>query len=473
MKAEMFIHDDFYLNDRLARDLYHQVAKQLPVIDFHNHLDPKVMAENRRFRNLADAWVLTDPYKHRAMRICGVPENGITGIDSDKEKFLNWAAVVPKTSGNPLFVWSALELKRIFGIDEFLSEKNSLEIWDTCNAILQQEGFSATDILKKFRVEKLCTSDDLLDDTGLHDLATRTQGIEVFPSIRGDSMLGFDQPYFHGWFKKLQEQTHQAIRTLEEYKAVILQKLDEFAAAGCRLADHSLDSGFDFDPPSEKQASLVYEDWLIGIQTDASDLACLKNHILLFLGQEYARRGWILQLHIGAHRFTSSRLRQLAGPSGGFAAIGNPCNIAGLCSFFDEMEKRDSLPKIILYSLNPADNKPFSTLTGSYSADGVPGIIRFGPAWWYNDQYEGIKSQLTDLAGYGLISQFIGMTTDSRSVFSFSRHEYFRRILCSIISGWVKEGNLPGDFLLLSGLVSDICYHNSKNFIFGPKMFSE
>ncbi len=467
MEAKKFINDNFYLKDQLAIELYHRAAKHLPIIDFHNHLNPKIISENRRFGNIAEAWVLTDPYKHRAMRICGIPESGITGNAPDKEKFLNWAATVPKTLGNPLFMWSALELKRIFGIDEFLNEKNAGKIWDLCNHQLKQEGYFATDILKKFNVEKLCTSDDLLDDTEQHKLATRAQGIEIFPSLRGDSMLAFDQPYFNNWFKVLQEQTNQTIKTLDGYKVAILQKLDKFAIAGCRLADHSLDSGFDFDPPSELQASMVFLNWLNGIQTNTGDLICLKNHLLLFLGNEYAKRRWILQLHIGAHRFTSSRLRQLAGPSGGFASIGNSCNITGLCSLFDELEKKESLPKIILYTLNPADNEAFSTLTGSYAEDGVPGKIQFGPGWWYNDQYEGIRSQLTNLASYGLISQFIGMTTDSRSVFSFSRHEYFRRILCNLIAGWVRNGNLPEDFGLLSGLVGDICYYNSKNYIFG------
>jgi glucuronate isomerase len=367
--------------------------------------------------------------------------------------------------GNPLFVWTALELKRVFGIDDFLTEKNATEIWDYCNVQLQLEGFGATDILKKFNVKTLCTSDDFLDDLTVHQKATNEQQIRIFPSLRGDSAVNIEQPGFKNWLEKLESQTSQKITNLEDFKSALIFCLDKFSEAGCKLADHSLDGDFKFVIPSEKSAAQVFEKWLKGIKPDENETDWFKNFILHFLGTEYARRGWILQLHIGAQRFTSSRLRKLAGPAGGYATMGNSCDISGLCLFLDELEKKDSLPKIILYTLNPADNEAFATITGSYSEDGIPGKIQFGPGWWYNDQYEGIRRQMTDLASYGLLSQFIGMTTDSRSVFSFSRHEYFRRILCNQVAEWAEKGIIPNDFEMLSNLVGDISYHNSKKYI--------
>ncbi len=458
-----FIHKNFYLKRPLAEELYHSYAKKLPLVDFHNHLNPEDLATNKKFANLAEAWLIHDPYKHRAMRICGVPENGITGNASEKEKFMNWAATVPKTLGNPLFLWNALELKRVFGIDEFLSEKNAGQIWEQCNIQLEQEGFGAADILKKFNTEILCTSDDLLDDLSVHQKATAEQQIQVYPSLRGDSAVNIEQPGFKNWLEKLEKITAQQIKTLDDFKSAITLQLDKFSEAGCRLADHSLDGGFQFEKSTEADAAKIFKNLINGNIPDKKELAGYKNFMLHFLGTRYSHRGWTLQLHIGAQRFTSSRLRKLAGPAGGYATMGNTCNIAGLCSFLDELEKKESLPKIILYTLNPSDNEAFATLTGSYSEDGVPGKIQFGPGWWYNDQHEGIRQHLTTLSSYGLLSRFIGMTTDSRSVFSFSRHEYFRRILCNLLAGWVDSGNLPNDTDLLSNLIKDICYNNSKN----------
>ncbi|MFW5756759.1 MAG: glucuronate isomerase [Tangfeifania sp.] len=460
---ENFIHKNFYLQSPLAEELYHTYAKDLPLVDFHNHLNPEDLATNKKFANLAEAWLIHDPYKHRAMRICGVPENEITGDASDEQKFLKWAETVSKTAGNPLFLWSALELKRIFGIDKILNKNNATQIWEQCNIQLQQTGFGAADILKKFNAEILCTSDDLLDDLSVHQKATADQQIKVYPSLRGDSAVNIEQPGFKNWLEKLEKITGQQIKTWDDFKSAITQQLDKFYEAGCRLADHSLDGGFKFKKSTEADASEIFKSFLSGNIPIEKEPTKYKNYMLHFLGTEYSRRGWTLQLHIGAQRFTSSRLRKLAGPAGGYATVGSSCDIAGLCSFFDEMEKKDRLPKIILYTLNPSDNEAFATLTGSFSEDGVPGKIQVGPGWWYNDQYEGIRQHLTTLSSYGLLSQFIGMTTDSRSVFSFSRHEYFRRILCNQLAEWVDRGKLPNDTDLLSNLIKDICYNNSKN----------
>lgn len=460
---EQYIHKNLFLKSSLAEELYHSHVKNLPVLDFHNHLNPKSLSTNKRFENMVEAWVLFDPYKHRAMRICGVPENEITGDASDKKKFKNWAGVLPKTIGNPLYLWSALELKRIFGIDEALSEKNAEHIWDLCNYQLQQEGFGAADILKRFNAETLCTSDDLLDNLDIHQQATKNYEIEVLPSLRGDTIIAFDHPSYRNWFEELQKQSNQTIKNLDDYKAIIITHIGKFLEAGCRLADHSLDNGFIFDKPTESKASKIFNKWLDNNELNIEEVIQLKSHLLLFLSRQYAKHKWTLQLHIGAQRVTSTRLRRLAGSAGGYAAIGNSCNVVDLCTFFDELEKKSGLPKVILYALNPADYEVFATITGSYTEDRVSGKIQFGPAWWYNDHYRGIKKHLSAISNYGLLSQFIGMTTDSRSVFSFSRHEYFRRILSNQIAEWVEQGNLPNDLELLSQLAKDVSYGNCKD----------
>jgi glucuronate isomerase len=461
--TKTYIHKNYFLRSLLAEELYHTCAKDLPIIDFHNHLNPKDLAVNKSFKNLTDAWLILDPYKHRAMRICGVPEDEITGGASDKQKFIRWAETLPKTLGNPLYLWSALELKRIFGIDEALNPNNAAGIWDQCNFQLQQEEFKAVGILKKYNTEIVWTSDDLLGDLDAHQKATAEQQIKLYPSLRGDSAVDIGHPDFRSWLEKLEMKSGQQIKTFDDFKASILIQLDKFSKAGCQLADHSIDGGFKFEFSAEADAAEVFKNLINGIIPDENKLIRYKNYMLYFLSTEYSNRNWTLQLHMGAHRFTSSRLRKLAGPAGGYAGMGNTCDIAGLCYFLDRLEEKGNLPNIILYTLTPSDNEAFATLTGSFTEDGVQGKIQFGPAWWYNDQYEGIRKQLTDLASYGLISQFIGMTTDSRSVFSFSRHEYFRRILCDLLAEWVNLGILPDDVELLSNLVKDICYYNSLN----------
>ncbi|MDQ6813942.1 MAG: glucuronate isomerase, partial [Bacteroidota bacterium] len=371
---------------------------------------------------------------------------------------------VSKTIGNPLFHWSCLELKRIFGIDEILSEKNADEVWNTCNKQLQNDGFGALDILHKWKAEIVCTSDDLTDNLELHKTASGNGGVKVLPSLRGDSIVAFDGPSSN-WMQKLSG-NDGAIKNLDDYKQAITQKLNDFNEAGCKLADHSLDAGFAFLLPTESVATILFENYLNDIPLNNREIVLLKSHLLVFLGTEYCKRGWVLQLHIGAHRYTSTRLRKLVGPAGGYATIGKTCDIESLCMFLDAMEQQELLPRTILYTLNPADNAAFATLTGSYAEDGVAGKIQFGPAWWYNDQYEGIRQHLVTLSSYGLLSHFVGMTTDSRSLLSFSRHEYFRRILCNVVGMWVDGGELPADNDLISQLIKDIAYNNSKKFIF-------
>lgn len=429
-----FIQDDFLLRSEVARRLYHGVAEGLPIIDFHNHLDAGDLADDRAYENLARLWVLNDPYKHRAMRIAGVPERLITGDAIDREKYDAWAATVPETLGNPLFHWTALELKRYFGIEELLSPESAGRIWDKCNGMLRGAGYSARGLIGRANVACLCTSDRPGDDLAAHarlagspitrgplpgapaDVrgagnSDRSVGVtRVLPSLRVDGVDGDDA-------------------------CAVVGFLDHFERMGCRLADHAV----------------------VGFDAGA----------LRVLGREYGRRGWILQLHIGAQRETSARLRRLAGPAGGYATIGDRCDIAGLCRFLDDLEGEGLLPRTILYPLNPADYAALATLTGSFAEDGVRGKIQLGPAWWYNDHALGIRQHLDALSQYGLLSAFIGMTTDSRSPLSMVRHEYFRRVLCDWLGERVERGEIPEDEGMLHGLVRAVGYGNAREWILG------
>lgn len=465
MKA--FLDQNYLLTNKISEDLYHSVAEGLPIIDFHNHLIPEYLSSNKKYNSLGELWVTGDPYKHRAMRIHGVPEDGITGSANDKEKYLNWVQTFPKTIGNPLFDWSCMELKRVFGINEILTERNAEEIWEHCNSLLQKEEYSSLYLLKKWHVELLCTSDDLLDNLNFHTHATNSEfGIRVLPSLRGDSIINFDSVSFSGWLAKLEEKSGINVTGLDQYKIAIVKCLDDFNERGCLLADHSLDAGFKFEFNTGLNPELLFKQLLSGEALTNIESYALKNYFLLFLGGEYSKRKWILQLHIGAQRFTSTRLREMVGPAGGYATIGETCDLTGLCCFLDLLEQKNQLPDIILYTLNPADNAAFATLTGSFSEDGKSGKIQFGPAWWYNDHYNGIKQHLQTLSVYGLLGHFIGMTTDSRSVLSFSRHEYFRRILCDEIGSLVENGRLPNDRDLLETLIKDVSYYNIKRSIY-------
>ena len=461
-----FIHDDFLLYNATGRQLYHEVAAGLPILDFHNHIDPAAVATNRQFQSIQEAWVAGDPYKHRAMRICGVPEQLITGDAPDFEKFMAWAKCLKKTIGNPLFHWSCMELQTIFGIEEILDENNAAQIWEKANALLAIDDFRVQAILKKFKAEMLCTSDDLADSLEHHQsFAGQNVGFQCLPSLRGDSIVAFSQDTFWDWLKKIEAQTENEILNLNSYKEAIETRLDFFQNSACLLADHSFDAGFQYQPVEEKEAGVLFEKLLAEKTLDPKSLLKLQSHLLAFLGKEYAARKWRMQLHIGAFRYTSTRLRNQVGGAGGFAAIGQTADIVALSRFLDDLDKEEKLPKMILYTLNPADNAAFASLTGSFSQDGVAGKIQFGPAWWCNDHYQGITEQLKTLASYGLLSTAIGMTTDSRSIFSMTRHDYYRRILCNLVGEWVESSQLPDDKDLIKNLIEDISYNNIKNWL--------
>jgi glucuronate isomerase len=458
--------NNFLLNNNISKDLYFEVAKGLKIIDYHNHLNPEAMASERKFDNITQLWIHDDQYKHRLMRINGIKEVYITGAASDKEKFLAWMRTFPKTIGNPLFHWTQLEISEIFSNQIDLMKDDPEILWDNFSTKLGNHGLSVIDILNKWNVEILCPSDDILDNLDSHVKTTKREtNISVLPSLRSDSILALESSLFLEWLKKMRALTGSEIKSLSDYEEAISLRLDYFVKGGCKLSDHGLDSGFIFKPTTVEVAAIIFAKKLKGESLTSSELLAIKSYLLQFLGVQYGKRNITMQLHIGAQRTTSSRLKGIAGKFGGFAAIGNPCDIESLTQYLDSLEKTGYLPNTILYTLNPADNERFATLTGSFSEDGVSGKIQFGPAWWFNDHFEGIKKQLTDVASYGILNSFIGMTSDSRSFLSLSRHYYFRRILCHLLGEWVDKGILPNDFELLAGLVKNVCYQNAKNLI--------
>lgn len=460
-----FLGDKYFLSNKISETLFFQIAQPLPIVDYHNHININDLANNKVFDNISQLWIINDPYKHRAMRINGVPEKYISGDASDKEKFIYWAKTVPKTMGNPLFHWSYLELNQVFGVQKILTESTAEEVWNTCNDQLQKKNFTAIPLLEMWNVDALCTSDNWFDDLSLHKKASSQAKFNAYPSLRSDNAVNIKMWKDTKFLSKLTEFTSIEIVDLSDFQSALKKQLDYFNINGCKLSDHAIDAGFLFTPISESKASILFKNWVFKKELTNDEIVQLQSYILTFLGKEYAKLGWTMQLHIGAHRHTSARLRNLAGAAGGYSAIGATANISSICSFLDTLELQQGLPKVILFTLNPSDNEAFATLTGSFSQDNTSSKIKFGPAWWYNDHFDGIKSNLLAIANYSLLSQFIGMTTDSRSILSFSRHDYFRRILCNIIGEWVEEGLLPNDMELLGDLITSICFTNSKKMI--------
>ncbi len=459
---QTWIHDDIFLTNPDARKLYHDVASDLPIIDYHNHLNPRDIADNRKFENIAQLWVVSDPYKHRAMRISGIPEKYITGDASDKEKFAAWARTVPQTLGNPLFHWSALELKYYFQIDTLLNKETAESIWNVCNERLISEDFKAVSLLKRCKVELLCTSDDLLDDFTVHrKINAQNHGFRVLPSLRGDSMLALNSD----WLEKLQTLTNAEIQCVDDYFAGIENRLNDLDEAGCLIADHALDNGFTFRTATKKDVAPIVQKWNGGFPLRVDSAAALKSFFLQYFAEHYSRLGWWMLLHLGAQRQTSTRLGNLAGSAGGYACMGDRPVIDQLCRFLDALERRHKLPRTILFNLNPNQNAALATITGSFAEDHIPGKIQFGPAWWYNDHKDGVEKHLLALSSYGLLSRFIGMTTDSRSILSLARHDYFRRILCNWIGKQIESGDMPKENTLIQTMIKNICYQNAKQWI--------
>ena len=460
-KPKPFMDDDFLLENAVAAALYHDHASQLPIIDYHCHLSPDDIAADRRFRNMTEIWLEGDHYKWRAMRSNGIPERYITGDASDEEKFGKWAETVPATLRNPLYHWTHLELQRYFGIREVLNPGSAADIYRRGNEVLQQPELSCRGILKKMRVEVVCTTDDPVDTLAAHQqihLDTK-----VVPAFRPDKAILIEREGFVDYIGKLEAASQVPIRSLAGLTDALSRRMDFFASLGCRLSDHGLERVYASDF-TEAEVDRILCKRLDGSPVSPEEAEVYQSAVLYVLCLEYARRGWTQQFHLGALRNNNRRLLQQLGPDTGFDSIGDFPQALALSRFLDRLDASDQLARTILYNLNPADNEVFASMIGNFNDGSVAGKIQWGSAWWFLDQKDGMEKQINTLSNLGLLSRFVGMLTDSRSFLSFPRHEYFRRILCNLIGRDVQNGELPHDMELLGGLVRDVCYHNAKNF---------
>ena len=464
-----FIHEDFLLQTRTARRLYHQFAEDEPILDFHCHLPPRDIAENRRFRNLFEIWLEGDHYKWRAMRSNGVAERFCTGDAAPFEKFQAWAATVPHTLRNPLYHWTHLELKRYFGIDELLDEASAARIWKKANEKLSAPEFNAQGILRKFDVRTLCTTDDPADDLGHHRaLAASALPTRVLPAFRPDKALTAHQPEpFNQWVDRLAGAAGVEIDSLGKFLDALRARHDSFHAQGCRLSDHGL-TQCPADFCSDRTAAEIFSRARGRKNISPAEHAQFSAFMMLFFGRLDAEKGWVKQLHLGALRNTNTRLLKQLGPDTGFDSIGDFPQAAALAQYLDRLDRENALPKTIIYNVNPADNYVFATMLGNFQGSGIPGKIQFGSGWWFLDQKEGIEWQLNALSNLGLLARFVGMITDSRSFMSYPRHEYFRRVLCNLIGRDVENGEVPNDDSLLGPMIRNICYRNAEQYFAFP-----
>ncbi len=466
-----FIGDDFLLSTRAARRLYHEHAKDMPIFDFHCHLPVQDIAENKRFRSLTEAWLGGDHYKWRAMRQSGVPERLITGDASDREKFMEWAAVVPSTIGNPLYQWTHLELKRYFGLTH-ASFRRHRQGRSTIAAasLLSTEGFQARALLSRMNVKVICTTDDPADSLEHHAAlaADPSFPVTVAPTFRPDAALGIENPaVFNAWVERLGRAAGVEIRGCKDLLAALKSRHDFFHAHGCRASDHGIEEPYAEDC-TDGEAERIFQAARRGASPDAGEIRAWRSVVSLALARMDAARGWVQQLHVGAVRNINTRSMRSLGRDTGFDTIGDAPIARPLARFLDTLDAAGALPKTILYCMNPADNAVMAAMIGGFPQEGVRGKMQFGSAWWFNDQKHGIEDQLRALADMGLLARFVGMITDSRSFLSFPRHEYFRRILCAMLGEGMEAGEIPADFNLVGGMVKDICFRNAQEFFSVP-----
>ena len=449
------INDNFILKNDTARKLYDTVAKELPIIDYHCHLVPALIAEDYRFDNVGELMLAGDHYKWRAMRSFGIDEKYITGDATWKEKFRAFAKMLPFAIGNPLYHWTHLELKRYFGVDEALTEANADEIYEHCSALLKTEAYSARGLIKMSNVEALCTTDDPID-TLEHHKKVRESGFEVkvLPTFRPDKAVNIHKETFLPYIEAT------GVKSFAELKQWLLDRIDFFHAEGCRLSDH----GLDFVPYAEGDAEAVFNKVMNGGVATPAEVDVYMTDLLKFFAREYAKRSWCMQIHFGAIRNNNSFMYKKLGADTGFDSIGDTSSTESLAKLMDSLAIESALPKTILYSLNPKDNYTLATLMGCFQAAPFRSKIQLGSGWWFNDQKDGMEEQLRAFGNLGVLGCFVGMLTDSRSFISYPRHEYFRRILCNLIGTWVEDGLYPNDEAALKEIISGICYNNAKKY---------
>lgn len=464
--AKAFMDDDFLLANETARTLYHEYAKQMPIIDYHCHLSPQEIWENKTYKTITEVWLYADHYKWRAMRAKGIEEKYITGDGDDYEKFLAYARTLPDAIGNPLYHWSHLELKRYFGIEEVLNEKTAPAIWERVNEQLNSAGFSARDFIKKSNVEVICTTDDPVDSLEYHIKLKQDTSfdVKVLPSFRPDKGLEINRETFLPWIRQLAEVSGQEIRNYSDFLAALRSRVEFFHEVGCRVSDHGLDYYVPYADATEDEVVAIFAKALKGEKVSHEEEMKHKTFTLIYLGKLYAEKGWAMQYHMNATRNNNKRLFRTLGPDTGFDAMGDSAIASPLSKILSALDEDDKLPRTILYSLNPSHNHVIAALIGCFQGGGIPGKIQFGSGWWFNDTKLGMIAQMSTLAEIGLLGRFVGMLTDSRSFLSFTRHEYFRRILCNLIGEWVENGEYPADMEQLGSLVQNISYNNARDY---------
>ncbi|MDR3665451.1 MAG: glucuronate isomerase [Ignavibacteriaceae bacterium] len=461
-----FISENFLLENKTAEHLYHNYAKHLPIIDYHCHLSVDEIAANKNFENLTKIWLNGDHYKWRAMRTNGVPEMYITGEASDWEKFLAWAKTVPYTLRNPLYHWTHMELKYPFGInDKLLNGDTARDIWEECNALLNTKEFYAKELIKKFNVETICTTDDPTDSLEFHkQLIEDKYEINILPAFRPDKARMIENiGLFNLWFNKLQEVTDIHVNNFRSYIDALRKRHNYFHDNGCRLSDHGLEITFSCDYTSE-EIEKIFSKVILNKELNRDDILKFNSAMLFEFGIMDSEKNWTQQYHIGALRNANSRMYNKLGPDTGYDSIGDFETARPLAKFLNRLDSNNQLAKTIIYNLNPADNELIATMIGNFQDSSVPGKIQFGSGWWFLDQKDGIERQLNVLSNMGLLSRFVGMLTDSRSFLSYPRHDYFRRVLCNLIGKDVENGLIPNSDELIVPVVENICYFNSKNY---------
>ncbi|WP_430967638.1 glucuronate isomerase [Spongiimicrobium sp. 2-473A-2-J] len=463
-KIPSFINENFLLHNRFAEELYHEYAKGLPIIDYHCHLSPAAIANNRNFTNITEAWIAGDHYKWRAMRTLGIPEKYITGNASDEAKFKKWAEAIPYTLRNPLFHWTHLELARYFGIRELLHAGNAAAIYRNTTAQLAASENSCQGLLRRMGVEVVCTTEDPIDDLKHHQhLASSDFEIKVGTSFRPDKAIHISDEGFNDYMEDLGETEDTEIDSYDALCEVLAKRIAYFNANGCKLADHGLEN-ISFETAPHHKVVAVFDKRRSGKALKKKEIRQFTSAIMLFLSEKYHEYGWVQQFHLGALRNNNSRMLHALGPDTGWDSIGDFQQAKGLSAFLDALDRNNKLAKTILYNINPSDNEVLASMIGNFNDGSVKGKVQFGPGWWFLDQKEGMTNQLNALSNIGLVSCFIGMLTDSRSFLSFPRHEYFRRILCNLLGKEMEMGELPQDINLVGSIVKDISYYNAKKY---------
>lgn len=463
MKA--FMDENFLLSTDTAPKLYHEYAEPMPIVDYHCHLSPREIYEDLKYETITQVWLGGDHYKWRQMRSNGIEEYYITGNAPDREKFQKWAETLEKAIGNPLYHWSHLELQRYFGYNGYLNGDNAEEVWNICNEKLKYDTMSVRNLIRKSNVRLLCTTDDPIDDLQYHKkiAGDETFQVKVLPAWRPDKAMNLEQPKYMEYLYALEVVSNVKIDSFIALKKALCRRMDFFQENGCSIADHGLEYVM-YNPASEAEIEAIYAKRLQGKTISEEETIKFKTAFMLFAGRECHKRNWVMQLHYGCKRDNNSASFNSLGPDTGFDCINNDAPSVQMADFLNALNKTGELPRTILYSLNPNDNASIGTIMGCFQDSGVAGKIQQGSAWWFNDHKTGMIEQMTSLTNLGLLGNFIGMLTDSRSFLSYTRHEYFRRIMCELIGGWVENGEYPPDYKALEKIVKGISYENAVKF---------